>query len=305
VKPVLFWLAACALAAPAHGFVRSRTKNGTAVHWPDACVFVQPDLDGTQDLPSETVFLVIQRALQNWTDLIPACSYLKLMYDAPAKVEAHLDGRNIVKFRADKWCHPEDEQNHNVCYDRSAAAITTVFYLDRPGDAQDGFILDADVELNNLNFTYVTIPTTSMPREGTALADLENTLTHEFGHLMGLDHTCKDSATPANAVDENGQPPPPCNALPLEGRTKIIEATMFNSATPGEIKKRSPEQDDVDGVCNAYPLAQAAAHPVCKHTDLSNYSRGGCGILPQSSATTVAPLVLFFALALSARRRRR
>jgi MYXO-CTERM domain-containing protein len=293
--------------ARADAYVRSRTAHGKAVFWPGACVYIQPDSGGSPDLDPAVVFDTIKKSIANW-QTVTTCAYLQIHYDEPAPLEAHLDGKNVVKFRTDKWCHPEDAQNHSVCYDKSAAAITTVFYLDRPGDAQDGFIIDADVELNNINFTFVIEPSTSLPRSGTSVADLENTLTHEFGHLQGLDHTCKDAATPANAVDQDGNPPPLCSmlgSLPTDQRIQITEATMFNSATPGETKKRSPEQDDINGVCSAYPLDQAAKHSTCKHTNLGDYQTTGCGILPHPASGVTAWLLALLAIALVARRRRR
>jgi MYXO-CTERM domain-containing protein len=273
------------LALDAGAYVRSRTKHGTAVFWPGSCVFIQPDSDGSPDLAPEAVFATVQKSMQNW-QTVTTCAYIRLNYDAPAKLEAHLDGKNVVKFRTDRWCHPDDAQDHGICYDRNAAAITTVFYLDRPGDSQDGFIIDADVELNDVNFTFVNVvegqPLPS-PSPGKSLADLENTLTHELGHLQGLDHTCKDAATPDNEVDENGKPPPACNdlgsLLPAE-KAKIQEATMFNSAMPGETKKRTPEADDIAGICAIYPLAAAAQHPVCKETNLEDYQTSGCQFAP-------------------------
>ena len=305
------WVVTLALTLDASAFVRSRTKHGTAVYWPGACVFVQPDSDGTADLPAEAVFATVQKSMQNWQALTASCGYLQLQYDQPAKLEAHLDGKNVVKFRADKWCHPDDSQNHNVCYAAAAAAITTVFYLDRPGDAQDGYIIDADVELNNLNFTFANViegQPLPQARPGTSVADLENTLTHELGHLQGLDHTCADSATPANEVDDTGNPPPACNNLAMltpAQLSKIREATMYNSAMPGETKKRSPEADDVAGVCNIYPLAQSPQHSECKHTNLGDYQTRGCQFMPgrsQSAALILMLLTVLVGLALGRRK---
>jgi hypothetical protein len=311
VRRLLVAAVTLTLAADASAFVRSRTKHGTAVYWPGACVFVQPDSDGSTDLAPGDVFSIIQKSMQNWQTLTQGCGYLQLNFDQPGAVEAHLDGKNVVKFRKDKWCHPEDDQNHDVCYDSHAAAITTVFYLDRPGEGQDGYIIDADIELNNIDFTFVNVmlgqPLPS-PRPMTSIADLENTLTHELGHLQGLDHTCKDTATPANEVDENGNPPPPCgnlSTLTPADLVKVREATMFNQAMAGETKKRSPEADDVAGICAIYPLDKSSQHGECKHTNLDDYQTRGCQFVPGPAGGAALLLCVLALLATRLVRRRR
>jgi hypothetical protein len=301
--------ASCAWAPAAHAYVRSRTSGnpGVPIHWPGTCVFVQPDSAGTPDIPSDQTFPIIQKSLMNWSGAAACGSYLQLNYDQPAPLEAHYDGVNVVKFRTDKWCHPEDAQSHNQCYDAMAAAITTVYFVDHEGDPNNAVILDADVELNNIDFTFVVIiPGTTPPagRPGTIIADLENTLTHELGHLQGLDHTCKDAATPANEIDDTGNPPPPCNMIPIAEEQKITTATMYNAATPGETKKRSPEVDDLAGICNAYP---AAANPnFCEHTVLSKYGTRGCSMASGAPPIALALLLgVLLALRAIARRFRR
>ncbi len=299
-------LALLATASPASAYVRSRTAKGVAVAWPGSCAFVTPDSTGTPDLPNDTTFSVIMKSMSNWTNAVGGDAYLKLVYADPMPLEAHLDGINTVKFRTDRWCHPNDAQQKDVCYSSAAAGITTVFFV-QDGSDHAGTILDADIELNDLNFTFAVLPTTSQPRQGTSLADLENTLTHELGHLQGLDHTCADAATPPQEVDDTGNPPPSCDSLgslPLQEQVKIKLATMYNFAMPGEISKRSPEADDVAGIANAYPPANDPGS--CKPVDLNAYKSGGCSIAGNTRRSLAAIAVLLGALvALMLRRRLR
>jgi hypothetical protein len=293
----------------AEAYVRSRTAHGgTPTYWPSSCAYLQPDSGGTPDLSLDTLAMVVQKSLANWQNTIGGCSELTLNYQTPAPAEAHFDGANIIKFRTDRWCHPDDDQSHSQCYDAAAAGITTVFYADHPGQPDDGQILDADIELNDINFTFTVVGALvgTKPRPGTTSADLENTLTHEIGHFMGLDHTCKDAATAANAVDENGNPPPRCDQLGmLDAATqmKITEATMYNVAGANEIKKRSPEADDVAGVCNAYPTG---ANRKCAMADVSAYHPRGCSVgwdgRPTPAAVGLALFVCAFGLLLRRRR---
>jgi hypothetical protein len=293
-------------SATASAYVRSRTAKGVPVSWSGTCAFVTPDSGGTPDLDNATTFSVIQKSMSNWTNAVGDQAYLMLVYSDPIPLEAHLDGVNTVKFRTDRWCHPDDAQQKDVCYSSAAAGITTVFFV-QDGSDHAGTILDADIELNDINFTFAVLPNTGTPRAGTSFADLENTLTHELGHLQGLDHTCKDMATPPQEVDDTGNPPPDCNSLgslPLEEQVKIKLATMYNFAAPGEISKRSPEADDVAGIANAYPPANNPNN--CKTTDLNAFKTSGCSIAGRESRSLAAIAVLVCALvALVARRRYR
>ena len=296
---------AIVVAAPAAtAYVRSRTEKGVAVSWSSSCVYVTPDSAGTPDLPNDTTFSVIMQSLANWQNAVGDQAYLKLIYAAPMPLEAHLDGVNTIKFRTDKWCHPNDAQQHDVCYSSAAAGITTVFFV-QDGSNHAGTILDADVELNDLNFTFAVLPTTATPDPNRPFADLENTLTHELGHLQGLDHTCADSATPPQEVDDTGNPPPSCSSLsslPLAEQTKIKTATMYNFAMPGETSKRMPKADDVAGIANAYPPANDPGS--CKPVDLNAYKSGGCSIGGPSRRSLAAIAVLLGALVVLVMRRR-
>jgi hypothetical protein len=307
-------LALALLLAPgstADAFVRTRSSKGVGIpaYWPGACVFIKADAAGSPDLTPDQTFTVIQRSMSTWENTTAGCSYLKLMFDATAALETHYDNDHVIKFRTETWCHPDDKQHKDVCYDAQAAAITSVFMIN-DNSPEDGLILDADIEMNNINFTFVVVEAgvTPMARPGTSIADLENTLTHELGHLLGLSHTCKDAASFANDVDQNGNVPPACDAIPDADKPGITNATMYNFAAPGETKKRSPSDDDIAGVCNAYPLAKIGGR-TCERTDVAKLTRrGGCDVSRRGAAEVPIVLVagaLASALLLGLLRRRR
>ncbi len=98
--------------------------------------------------------------------------------------------------------------------------------------------------------------------------DVENTLTHEIGHFIGLDHV----------NDAN--------------------ATMYSRADIGETKKRSLAQDDIDGDCTIYPAG--AAPTTCG--DASNNLTGSGGGCTCASAGAGPLIALAGALLLGLRR---
>ena len=250
--------------AAAAYFVRSTTEEGTPVYWKGGCTFITPDTIPPPELSLDEVLATLKRSTDNWQSRTGACSYLKINIDPPAANETKLDLKNVLKFRFDRWCHPADPTKNmqEVCYAPQAAAITTVFYNNDKEKPKDyASIMDADIELNTLNFTFVNLPSSVQPRTGTQLADFENTLTHELGHFMGLDHTCWDHTSTLHPLDDSGQPVPECGAViahmvPDDVYTKITQSTMFNYASPGETLKRTPEVDDVDAICRIYPSAK-------------------------------------------------
>jgi hypothetical protein len=278
------------------GYVRSRSpKSGAPFTWLTSCIVLHPDSRGSQDLTLDELDAVLQRSATNWSDRTDQCGSLRLTV-APMerREEVAADGRPIVVFRDKSWRRPGGNE-----HEPSAIALTTVFHVSTPGFEGDGTILDTDVELNGVYFTFVIQPSQTAARDNTHLADLENTLTHEFGHVQGLAHTCWDHLSLDPPVDDLGDPIPDCNG-PLPD--SIMETTMYPySVSDGETSKRSLTDDDVRGVCEVYPID--APQAAC-----NQQLRGGCSPAPASvppplGAELLAVVMVLIALGLVRARR--
>jgi len=248
-------------------FVNTRTRqSGEALHWASGCVFITFHAAGTTHLDNEVA--VMNDVLAAWEDGIAGCSYMHFQLEGTSTDEVGYDGVNIILYREDRWCRPATNEDPEMCYSSAAAALTTLFFVDDPGNSRDGEIVDADIEMNALNFAISDQGASN--GDASCFADLANTLTHEVGHLLGLDHTCWDGLPP-RPVDDDGDAVPSCSpesALDAETR----DATMYNFQTCGETKKATPEQDDLDAICALYPTDQDPGQ--CKPVALT--TSGGC-----------------------------
>jgi len=281
-------------ATRSQAYVRSTDNNNVFLYQPGSCVWIAPEAGGSRDLTLDVVSATLGKAIANWqgVTLDKGCSYLKITEDPPTAGEAVVDYKNLVKFRSDKWCRPADPavMAAENCFSPDATAITSVYYRIDP----EGMIIDADIEMNEINFTFVVEPTTKAPRPNTKIADLENTLTHELGHFQGLDHSCWDHQAPHDKtppLDNNGAPAPDCNtlmSLPLPQRLAVESATMFYTATAGEISKRQPKADDINGICTIY--ASNIDPRSCSR--LSAVPKTGCSVGRATPAGATALLLL-------------
>lgn len=156
-------------------------------------------------------------------------------------------------------------------YDRAAIAVTTSAY-----DTRTGQVVDADIEINSESFRFAVVDSSCRKTSGTM--DLRNTLTHEVGHVLGLEH-------------------PPNSA-------RYAETTMFASAPPCEIQKRDLAEDDQEGICTIYPTGQPTQQ--CFPPEGPNFALvaedegyGGCS----HQSGRASPYLLLMPLLLLLRRR--
>lgn len=197
-------------------------SGGPTVEWETRTVPLQFHQRCSLDVPDTAQCLGAMRdAMAAWNDV--TCTDFHFQDDGiTTETRTGYDWRNpdgnhnIVVFREgtdgpmDGWSHA-----------RGALAITTVTF-----NSQSGRILDTDIEVNGVPFGSAEYRFAICPPAGNCggANDIQNTMTHELGHALGLDH-------------------PP-----------LSDATMFASAPPGETEKRSLHADDTAGVCAIYPL---------------------------------------------------
>lgn len=274
-------------------FVRTGpTKGNHSLYWESGCIYLSAAAEGTKDVSGDDEFPVIEKSAMEWDTKTASCSYMRTIMDPPsADTEVGHDGINLIKFRDSSWCRPEVDDDPARCYAHSAAGLTTAIFVDSTTNPRDGAIVDADVELNALDFD-ISVDGMTLGTAG-CKADLQNTLTHELGHLHGLEHTCLADLDPPR-TDDQGRPVPECTPNDPE----IYEATMYNFQECGETKKQTLEQDDIDAICAIYPKANDPGS--CARIVEDN--PGCCGTSRHPGA---ALLMTGSVLAFLARRRRR
>ena len=176
------------------------------------------------------------------------------------------------------------------CWDGSEGtiALTSAFHSTLTGQ-----IFDADIEFNaspasdgtSFLFTTVNSPRcdATSPDISCVANDIQNTLTHEIGHVIGLDHT------------------------------EAVGSTMEATAPVGETKKRIIDYGTALGFCSIYPRGQATpvtcGEPPLVTTQMigngtpSLSSIFGCQQVPSSAALPLFGLAGLLAAALLRRRR--
>jgi MYXO-CTERM domain-containing protein len=258
-----------------------------------------PNQDDFPDMTSDQVLTAVTGAANAWSSVSQSCTFLTIdvSLSSAAAPSAIADMKSSLIFRHQDWCSPTDTP-WTCSYDPSALAITSVFV-----QRSTGRIQEADIEVNDRWFGWTDL---DLFPQDTTKQDLQNALTHEMGHLIGLDHTCYTAGTnTTRPKDNNGNPVPDCANAPPE----VQATTMFASAKPGDVSKRTLEADDKQAVCDVYPLANDPAYcPAATAAAVEPSKPFGCAVAPAEGTTgarATAGLLTLAATALVLRRRQR
>jgi hypothetical protein len=244
--------AACLLlAAPSQAYVRTVNGARRPVKWANTCVLITAHTyNAPKALDGAGVLRAVNGAGNMWGRPSYTCTPLTLSAieerTEPGIVKN--DGINRVMFVTDRWCRHNGSPDA-PCYNRGTLAITTITAH------ADGTIVDADVEVNAINFRWDDL----VARPLSDGQDLQSVLLHEFGHLNGLDHNCYYPGSTYRGVDDQGNMAPECNISSYA----VTSTVMYPSASSNGTVKRRLSADETRFICDIYPAPPSILPPVC------------------------------------------
>ncbi len=221
--------------------------NGYVVTWKKEVVSFELNSDNSPALSEDEVENAIVSASKQW-DGKDVGAKTEFTYEGNSKKSGAdmSDGVHLVSFDT-TWNH-----------DPSLLAVTHVW-----SDANNE-IVHFDIEINADGIDWST---SGDPNK----FDLHNTMTHEFGHALGLEHS--DDA----------------------------QASMASTTSVGEVSKRDIHEDDVQGFLSLYPEngeAPSSDEDSPEEQSSSSNSSGGGSVdnalidAPNSSGGSVGPVNL-------------
>jgi hypothetical protein len=253
VLATLFALSALLVSRSAGAYVRARTAANAPFFWPRPAARLEvtrppagfPIADG--DFRDE-----VAGALAAWSYPAVDCTAVSLSL-TPGFADddtVAFDGHNRIIVRTGSWGCPYPDACTRS-YSMWQVALTTVFSRSHPGAPDDGEIVEADIEVNDVDWQWAVIADPPLPAHE-ELYDLRSALTHEVGHFIGLAHDCLQSGE-VPRLDDAGNLSPDCSSIPASEDAEIRGATMYYKMDPMDVSWRSLSDDDTRAACEMYP----------------------------------------------------
>lgn len=236
--------------------------NTQAISWPTSCVSYNVHEDGSKrlDITANQLADVLDEAFDQWLSAECDDGSVSIAVDYRGKAECGQPEFNQGDRdrNANIWMFRDDETSTPMSSAPTRLADPlAVTTINFNEDT--AHIYDVDVELlsHEANFTL---------DDTRVEVDLASVVTHEVGHFLGLDH----SSAPG--------------------------ATMAAGYFPGAIDTRSLEEDDLRGICAAYPEGRSfpggkTCEPRGKYSPKCD--KDGCGCNQAGSDTPNPGMWLF------------
>ncbi len=241
--------------------------------WPEGTVvFFEQSAPGNPETPGDTEFSAVAASFATWNRQLELCGSLRIKeLDRSQSRAITSDRKTLVLFRQvdcdelEPACpNPTDCGDERDCWEHAngALAITTTRF-----DKETGRISDSDVELNTPRFIFTAVesPVCIAPTFNVdcIASDIQNTVTHEVGHVLGLGH----STDP--------------------------DSTMNANAFPGETGKRSLDADSRQFICDVYPVNQPSKRCLLPAYDGAlGRAANNCSAVPGAAWAFVGLLLL-------------
>jgi hypothetical protein len=212
----LMLLIVLSFAAPAVAWELRTDSEGDVVRWTKPVVLTLSSTAAEQ-LKERDATAAVAAAVQHLDEATPFLDVSLQVGDAKpiGYVVGATDNTNSIVV-LDTWPYAE-----------GMLAVTLVTL-----NARTNEILDADVAFNAEHRAFKVLTDGALPADLTRFDDVQNTITHELGHALGLQHS--------------------------EVAEDIV---MYPSSPPGETRKRDLKQDDRDGLLSLYGVAPVTAPP--------------------------------------------
>ena len=201
----------CVSATIAHVRLHN-PSNSNPLFWPaPSAISIVINSTGSDNISDGSHETSIRNSIRSWNDV--SGTTMTLVEDSTPVSQARTDwastGVHLINF---------DESNESSFFPSGSGivAITPVWFF------SNGSISDADILFNGSQFTFTTDASSSA-------MDVEDVVTHELGHLLGLDHS------------------------------GIAGATMYPFVSGNVTAHRSLSGDEANGMRDAYPSGASAS----------------------------------------------
>jgi hypothetical protein len=204
-KYFIFLVALSLLASRASAYTFIATSDGLVPLWPSMPVTFWINQSGSPQIANGSEFQAIQAAFQTWQNVATANVSFQYKGTTPVSTVGQ-DGMSVVTF----------VDNSVPIGLETVAATFSFFAADATGSLS---IQEADIALS----TSVGFSTSGDPSK----YDLQSVVTHEVGHLLGLNHST------------------------------LVSSVMAPYPAAGQLDQRTLSSDDMIGVATLYPKTSA------------------------------------------------